>query len=388
MVRSPLFGRRIHIAGSIVENTTVASADDVNSARALVTDLVKELLKRGANFVVPVDAEPKRKSDGLPICFDWLIWQTIRDNLTRRPANVPGPLAIAVQHHKSEDQIPDEFIDLWDDLRSSPLVQIENAAHWNMNSKRMEAQARFGDILVPLGGTEGVLYLANLYHDAGKHIVPLNLPLCPESTGARRLYSFGLTSHQTRRLFQIADNGDAHHWLNRIRFPARQGTAERVAELLELLESLERPRAFAVRLLNPDLSDYADVQEFFDSVVQPVVEGELGYRLVVIDGHQVYEHARIDEEIFAKLHRSSVVLADITGERPNCFLELGYALGRGLPVMVMVRKGSILPFDITTLSGLQWSTNGTAEDRRRLFREHWKAIRNRPPIVQAEPLIS
>jgi hypothetical protein len=148
----------------------------------------------------------------------------------------------------------------------------------------MEAQARSGDILVALGGTEGVLYLANLYHDAGKPIVPLNLPLCPETTGARRLYNFGLTSQQTRRLFQIAGDGDAHHWLNRIRFPAREGTAERVNDLIDLLESLEPPRAFAVRMLTPALTEYAAVQDFFDVVVQPVIEGELGYRLVVVDG--------------------------------------------------------------------------------------------------------
>ena len=86
-----------------------------------------------------------------------------------------------------------------------------------------------------------------------------------------------------------------------------------------------------MRLLNPEHEDYADVQAFFDTVVQPVIEGELGYKLTVVDGRQAYEHARIDQEIFAKLHRSSVVLADITGMRPNCFLELGYALGRELP---------------------------------------------------------
>ena len=389
MARSPLHGRRIHIAGSIVEDVAVATGEDVKLAREFVVELVKALVRRGANFVVPVDAEPKRKADGLPICFDWLIWQTLRDNLIHRPAGVPGPMAIAVQHHKSEDQIPAEFVDLWDDLRGNlALVQIENAAHWNMASKRMEAQARSGDILIALGGTEGVLFLANLYHDGGKPIVPLNLPLCPESTGARRLYSFGLTSHQTRRLFQIADDGDAHHWLNRIRFPARQATSDRVNDLIELLEALEPPRAFAVRMLNPDLPEYAAVQNFFDTVVRPVIEGELGYRLVVVDGRQAYDHARIDEEIFAKLHRSSVVLADITGARPNCFLELGYALGRGLPTMVTVQQGASLPFDITTLSGLHWSTEGSAEDRRRAFREHWRAIRNRPPLVPVEPLIS
>jgi hypothetical protein len=388
MPRSPLLGRRVHIAGSIVEDAAVAAAGDVEQARELVAALVKELVKRGANFVIPVDAEPARKSDRLPICFDWLVWKMIKDNLALRPADVPGSLAVAVQHHKSEDQIPAEYAGLWDELRASPLVKIENAAQWNMNCKRMEAQSRFGDILVVLGGAEGVLYLANLYHDAGKPIVPLNIPLCPETTGARRLYNFGLTSSQARRLFQIADDGDAHDWINKIRFPPRQPVPDRVSVLVDLLEALERPKAFAVRLLNPDLPDYADVQTFFDMVVQPVIESELGYRLVVIDGRQAYDHARIDHEIFAKLHRSSVVLVDITGARPNCFLELGYALGRGLPTMVMTREGSSLPFDITTFSGLHWKTTGSAEDRRRAFREHWQAIRNRPSLVPAERLIS
>jgi hypothetical protein len=388
MARSPLFGRRIHIAGSIVEDTAVAAASDVEQARELIAALVKELLKRGANFVIPVDAEPMRRGDGLPICFDWLVWKTIKDNLTLRPAGVPGSLAVAVQHHKNEDQIPTNYAGLWDELRASPLVKIENASHWNMNSKRMEAQARFGDILVALGGTEGVLYLANLYHDAGKPIIPLNVALCPETTGARRLYNYGLTSSQSRRLFHIADDGDAHDWINKIRFPPRQSVPDRISVLVELLEALERPKAFAVRLLNPDLPDYADVQDFFDMIVQPVIEGELGYRLVIVDGRQAYDHARIDQEIFAKLHRSSVVVADITGARPNCFLELGYALGRGLPTMVMAREGSSLPFDITTFSGLHWKTTGSAEDRRRMFREHWQAIRNRPSLVPTEPLIA
>lgn len=388
MPRSALFGRRIHISGSVVDDLTVAPTEDLRAARDLISTLVKELIRRGANFVVSVDAEPMRKVDGLPICFDWLVWKTIKDNLALRPVGVPGPLAVAVQHHKTEDQIPQELESLWDELRASSLIKIESAAHWNMNSKRMEAQARFGDILVALGGTEGVLYLANLYHDAGKPIVPLNLALCPETTGARRLYGFGLTSSQTRRLFQIGEDGDAHDWINRIRFPQRQSVSDRTAVLIDLLESLERPRAFAVRLLNPDLPDYHDVQTFFDTVVKPVVEDELGYRLIVIDGRQTYDHARIDQEIFAKLHRSSVVLADITGARPNCFLELGYALGRGLPTIVMVREGASLPFDITTFSGLHWKTSGTVDDSRRAFREHWQAIRNRPPLVPAEPLIA
>lgn len=386
MAKSPLFGRRIHISGSVVNDLMIAPTTEVEAARTFVVSLVKELVKRGANFVIPVDAEPLRK-DELPVCFDWLVWQTVKENLAHRPQNVPGPFVVAVQHHKTEEQIPDTFVDMWDELRTTQLIKIESAAQWNMNSKRMEVQARYGDILITLGGDEGVLYLANLYHDAGKHIVPLNLPLCSESKGSRRLYNFCLASSQTRRMFQIADDGDAHDWINRISFPKRQSITDRVSALVELLEALERPKAFAVRLLNPDHDDYTDVQNFFDIVAKPVLEDEFGYRLIVIDGRQAYEHARIDQEIFAKLHRSSMVLADITGARPNCFLELGYALGRGLPTMVTARDGADLPFDIKTFAGHHWKTDGSADERRRAFREHWYAIRNRPTLVPTEPLI-
>jgi len=371
-----------------VNDLIIAPTADVEAARALISTLVKDLVRRGANFVIPVDAEPLRKVDGLPVCFDWLVWKTVKDNIIHRPQDVPGPFIVAVQHHKTEEQIPDEYLDLWDELRASDQVRIESAAYWNMNSKRMEAQARFGDVLIALGGDEGVLYLANLYHDAGKPIVPLNLALCAETKGARRLYAFGLASAQTRRLFQIANDGDAHDWINRIGFPKRQSISDRASAVIDLLESLDRPKAFAVRLLNPAHEDYTTVQDFFDIVAKPVLEDELGYRLIVVDGRQAYEHPRIDQEIFAKLHRSSVVIADITGARPNCFLELGYALGRGLPTMVTAREGANLPFDITTFAGHHWKEQGSADDRRRAFREHWNAIRNRPTLVPTEPLIS
>lgn len=387
MLRSPLFGRRIHIAGSIPDDLAIASTEAVDQARDLIAGLVKELVRRGATFVIPVDAEKPRPSDGRPICFDWLIWQTLDASLALRPAGAPNPLAVAVQHYKNEEQIPKDFEALWDGLRNSDLVQIENAAHWNMASKRMEAQARFGDILVAIGGGEGVLFLANLYHDAGRPIVPLNAPLCAPDTGARRLVSFGLSSTQAHRLFQ-ATGATPHSWVNRINFRSNKPVAERVTEVIDLLEALEPPKAFVVRLVNPGHADFADVEAFFSTVVQPIIEGELGYKLTVVDGRQPYEHARIDQEIFAKLHRSSVVLADITGARPNCFLELGYALGRGLPTMLMAKEGSEHPFDVYTLSGLRWKTGGTLDERRRLFREHWNAIRNRPPLVPMEPLIS
>lgn len=384
--RSPLWGRRIHIAGSIDKDPSIASAKDAKEARALVSGLVEQLVKRGANFVVPVDAE-KLRGDKQPICFDWTVWTAIADSLALRPADAPSPLAVAVQHYKTEEQVPEAFASLWDKLKKGSLVRIENAAQWNMAAKRMDVAARSGDILIALGGSEGVLYLADLYHAAGKPVVPLKLALSPETSGARRLFDFGLNSSQTQRLFRTVD-GDPHSWLNRIQFPAREPMRERIDRLVALLEALEPPHAFVVRLLNEKVAEFEAVEEHFETVVKPVIEGELGYRMIVVDGEQAFEHARVDEEIFAKLHRSSIVLADLTGSRPNCFIELGYALGRGLPTMVMAKDGTDLPFDIKTLSGLIWKDKGDLKLRRDAFRVHWNAIRARPPLVVSEPLIA
>ncbi len=387
MPRSSLAGRRIHIAGSINTDPHVATVAEVDAARDFVAAFVRELVRRGAGFVVAVDAEKRREVDDRPICIDWLVWQCLKDNLALRPAAASNPLAVAVQHHKSEAQVPPEMQRLWDDLRGSDLVTIENASHWNMNSKRLETAASLGDVLVTLGGDEGVLFLANLYHACGKPIVPLNFRLCPEGKGSLRLFEHSMTRVYSSRFFSVREQPEPHGWMNRINQGARATIADRANTVVSLLEALERPRAFAVRLLNPKHADFAAVDNFFSSIVQPVAEETFGYKLTVVDGRQPYETPRVDQEIFSKLHRSGVVVADITGLRPNCFVELGYALGRGHPTLLTGREGTENPFDTLTLPAHFWTDAGTIADRRRQFVEYWEASVGRPPLVPSEPLI-
>ncbi len=386
MALSSLHGRRIHIAGSIAKDPSIASAEEVKLARDFVQKLVIELMKAGATFVVPVDAEKPRDSDGLPICFDWLIWETIFENLTDRPSKAVNPLAIAVQHHKTEDQIPGEKAAMWDRLRGSDLVLIDNASSWNMNSKRMEIQAEHGDVLITLGGGEGVLFLANLYHATGKPVIPLNFKLCAPDFGSLKLFGQALSKENAARFITVKGDTASHGWINRLSFGTRHKYVERAQTVLNLLTALERPTVFAVRLLNSKLAEYKDVEDFFTGVVSHVVEKELGYTLKVVDGKQQNEEPRVDTEIFTKLHNAAVVVADLTAERPNCFIELGYALGRSIPTMVTAREGTKVPFDCDTLTRHEWNVADVLEDRRRKFREYWTANINRPPLVKVEHL--
>jgi hypothetical protein len=90
--------------------------------------------------------------------------------------------------------------------------------------------------------------------------------VCAPNTGSLRLFDFGLVSSQTARLFRTEGSLDPQGWINRLNF-SRSDNPTRVATVIELLESLRRPTAFGVRLLDPSNLEYAAVQDFFDVVV-------------------------------------------------------------------------------------------------------------------------
>lgn len=385
---SPLFGRRIHIAGSVDKDINLATTEAVNNARELLRALVPELLARGATFVIPVDDE-KLHPDGRPICFEWLVWEQLAKNLHRRPANAHNPLAIAIQHHKTEHQIPSQFQELWDRLRSSDLVEIKNAWFWNMGAKRLELAAQWGDILLTVGGADGVMFMADLYHRAGKPVVPMPDLLCAADTGSRRLFSMGLQPATASRLFRTRPDSppSPDGWMNRLNSP-RATVTQRVDAILKVLEAIEPPIAFAVRLLNDKHTDFVAVENYFQGVVKPVIEDELGYALKVVDGKQTFKQPRIDQEIFARLAQCRLVVADLTGERPNCFLETGVAIGREVPLIISCKQGGNTYFDLTTVATHFWDDGGTIGEQRRKFREHVEAVRDRPRLLPSQPLIS
>jgi hypothetical protein len=59
--------------------------------------------------------------------------------------------------------------------------------------------------------------------------------------------------------------------------------------------------------------------------------------------------------IFDNLHYASVVVADVTAERPNCYIELGHALGQATRVIISAEDGTELPFDQEAIPCHFWS---------------------------------
>lgn len=69
----------------------------------------------------------------------------------------------------------------------------------------------------------------------------------------------------------------------------------------------------------------------------------LGYLCERVD-HSVFTGAIVDF-MFNKIESASLVVADLTGNNANVFLEIGYAWGKGRPTILLTQQLNELPFD-------------------------------------------
>jgi nucleoside 2-deoxyribosyltransferase len=107
-----------------------------------------------------------------------------------------------------------------------------------------------------------------------------------------------------------------------------------------------------------------DLDDAWVNGFQPGIEDTKFYTAVRVDRLEYNE--KIDDRIVAEIRRSSLVVADFTGNRPGVYFEAGYALGLGLTVIWTCRQDCIdaVHFDTRQYNHIVWTT--PAELRSRL----------------------
>jgi hypothetical protein len=385
-----LHGRRILIAGSADVETSEA---DLLYAHTLVRELTNELVAKGAGFVVSFGKEPRLegREDGPSVIFDWTVAESIHSaivNNQAQPSGLSGKLIAAIATERTFAQIPQHRRDLYDALRGAKAIKIEFLEPgWGSGAIRRQRQAQLADILIAISGGEGVEHLAQEFANLGKQVIPLDLELgasCRDgSGGGPKLFREALKDPSLFLTVRSDESGP--ELLDRCGARAMAVPISQVtAAVLRLVDALVPPKAFYVRLLNKDLPDYGPVEQFFREVVDPIVE-ELGLEVLQM-GIGVNEFAWMNQAIFDSLHHSHVAVVDLTGLRNNCFMELGYALGRPQRVILTARKGTSLPFDSIALETYLWDPARPLDDLRKEFRDHWARNFNMPPIVRPRGL--
>lgn len=382
--------RRLHIAGSA--NAEV-QPDLLRDVHTMVTNLVDGWVTRGSGLVGGLGGEPHATSDPeTPIIFDWTVASAALNALEGAKGSAKtedGELLAVRTSQRARGQIPPARRGIYDrllELGALDLALLPDT--WRSGALMRRAQAEVGGVLVVLGGGTGVEDLANLYRAAGRPVIPIDVPLgsaADDATvGGQGLARRALTD--ARDFLRLADGSSASARLAALTMDGNRPPATELGRrLLALLDDLEPPRAFCVRLLNPDHGDYSEVERFFQNVARPVLE-EIGLHVVEL-GHDRQERAWMNTEIFEELHNAEVAFVDLTGSRPNCFIELGYALGRGHRTIISARKEEAPPFDADKLPWHFWDTRTKPANARAALREHLRKFSTLPPLVQPARLV-
>ena len=380
-----LLGRRIHIAGSAGINTP---GDRLRYGHELITQLVRALAAEGAVFGVGVGKEPHLGDDpqAPALLFDWTVMQTAYESreVQRRTAPFSGRLITTVVTNKTDGQIPADRRALWDRLLTDDALDAWHAPEgWYSAAYRRRELARHCDIMILLSGGEGVEQLAYDYAAQGKPVIPIDLDL-----GASTNDGSGGAARLARRMreapaqfVRLRDPGAAGGLL--LRMATRQGAtpvADVVCAILDLLHALTPPPAFFVRLLNRTAEHFVEVDRYFANVVDPVVRRH-GYESVVM-GTSDNTHAWMNTQIFARIAESRLVVVDLTGVRPNCFIELGYALRGDAPVLITTREGTPPQFDTHALEACLWNDGTDDRARQDEFEAYWKRNLRKPQLVE------
>ncbi len=379
-------GRRIHVVGSADPQSDEKRLTYIHS---LISKLVDALAVEGANFVIPLGKEPllKDRTDGPSIIFDWTVIGAVYHALKDKRAEPSGPngrLIATLATSRTDANIPEARRALYDALRAGDAIAMEFLdPGWTAGAIQRRRLAEIGDILVCISGGQGVEHLAVEYSSRGKPVVPLDIQIgCSShdgSGGAARLFERALAN--PKDFFRVATSDSASELLDGTR--TRNGEtdiATVVRAVTKLLRALTPPRVFYVRLLNSKMPEYPSVENFFRNTVDPLVK-ELGYDPLQM-GIGDNEFAWMNKAIFDSLHHCSVAFVDVTALRPNCFMELGYALGNKQRVIFTARDDTHFPFDAFALEAFLWNDAEDSRSRINRLRTHWERNVNMPTLVR------
>lgn len=380
---------RLHIAGSASGDCDVAL---LNLAHAVVSDVVRRHASEGGSFVVGIGAEPVHDLGAPALVFDWTALDAAVAALESGAApaqTARGPLLIAGGSQRSLDQVPNHRRPVLDGLLDAGALDLRVLPEgWRSGALIRVEQANAGDVLLTLGGGAGVEHLANLYAQSGRSIIPLDFEI-GASRGDDIVGGAGLAARALRspgNFLRLPNDVPAAGRLAGLSTRGEGRSADILAErVLQLIRELQPPTCFYVRLLDSSLPAFVHVDRYFRKVVDPVV-ASLGFARFEM-GRDEPEYAWMNDEIFARLYFSSLVVVDLTELRPNCLAELGYALGRAQRIIITAREGTERPFDLDKIPWFFWNADADSEDLRGELSAHMQLHSTRPPLVVVPPLI-
>jgi len=89
-------------------------------------------------------------------------------------------------------------------------------------------------------------------------------------------------------------------------------------------------------------------------IIEPVCK-ELDFNVIRVD--QINTVDKIDSTIIEYLHKSDLVIADMTEHNPNAFYEIGFRHALNKPLIPIKEEETSIPFDLANLRTITYVTN-------------------------------
>lgn len=115
-------------------------------------------------------------------------------------------------------------------------------------------------------------------------------------------------------------------------------------------------QVFVIMKFNDKMLDSA-----YEGVIKPIIQ-ENGCRAIRVD--EIQDSGQITDQILDNIASSKFILSELSGERPNCYYETGFAQALGKELILTIRKSEQLHFDLAGYRVIEWETE--AELRRKL----------------------
>lgn len=165
---------------------------------------------------------------------------------------------------------------------------------------------------------------------------------------------------------------------------ARDAASEYALELLELadLEHRAKGKQAAIELAEQEFAREQSApdrdrpkrvfivmpfaKEFEDIYLLGIREVAESLGFTVERADEIEHTQSIVDVIRARIRAADAVVGDTTGSNPNVFYEIGYAHALDLPTILIARKGSQLPFDLSSVNHIMYET--IVELRERLMK--------------------
>ncbi len=88
-------------------------------------------------------------------------------------------------------------------------------------------------------------------------------------------------------------------------------------------------------------------RDAFHVAIEPVLK-KLGFNPIRVD--QIQHNATVTPEILRQIERSVFVVADLTGEKPNVYYEVGYAHRADKEVILISKRDTAVHFDVAAIN--------------------------------------